>query len=328
MAEMEKTEYVFPDEVESTEIEVEKPETQKNVKEAEPKEAQVKVEVVDDQPPEDQGRKPAKAPDEVTDDELTGYSEKVRRRIQHLNKGYHDQRRTAEAAQRERDEALRLAQQFMEENSKLKGTVSKSQEALLEQAKRSANTELEDAKRAYKVAYESFDADAVVAAQEALTAAKIKVDRVQNFKLPALQQQEKGVKPETFAPPAPKADDRAVEWQRDNSWFGEDDEMTSFALGLHQKLVKSGIDPRSDEYYERINARMRQVFPDNFSEDDGSEEPEQPRKKSPVVAPATRSTAPKKVTLTKTQVALAKRLGLPLEVYAKQVAEDMRKQNG
>ena len=331
MAEFEKTEFVFPDEAEaSTDIEVAKPETESSVKEAPKKaEPEVKVEVVDDRPPEDRNKKASKAPDELTEDELESYSEKVRKRIQHFSKGYHDQRRAAESAQRERDEALRIAQQVLEENNNLKGTVNKSQSALLEQAKRVATSELEEAKRAYKTAYESFDADAVVSAQEALTAAKIKADRINNIKLPSLQAAEKGVKQQPIAPAAPRPDERALAWQAENNWFGADDEMTSFALGLHQKLVKQGVNPQSDDYYEKINSRMRQVFPDQFDAvEDAPEEPRTPQKRSSVVAPATRTTAPKKVVLTKTQVALAKRLGLPLEVYARQVAEDMRKQNG
>jgi hypothetical protein len=125
----------------------------------------------------------------------------------------------------------------------------------------------------------------------------------------------------------PQPDIRAQQWQKDNPWFGSDDEMTSFALGYHQKLVKEGADPQSDDYYEKINSRMRQIFPEQF----GEEEPErvaEPRRRAPVVAPVTRSVAPKKITLTKTQVALAKRLGVPLEEYARQVAMEMRKQNG
>jgi len=101
--------------------------------------------------------------------------------------------------------------------------------------------------------------------------------------------------------------------------------MTSLALGLHQRLVREGIDPQSDEYYERINTRMRQVFPDQFDSEEKS--PEKARRSS-VVAPASRSTAPKKIVLTETAVKLAKRLGLTPEQYAKQVAEEMRKQNG
>ena len=105
--------------------------------------------------------------------------------------------------------------------------------------------------------------------------------------------------------------------------------MTSFALGLHQKLVKQGVNPRSDDYYEKINSRMRQVFPESFEDDDEQEvSAEEPRRKATVVASATRSVAPKKITLSRSQVAIAKKLGVPLEEYAKQVALELRKQNG
>jgi hypothetical protein len=199
---------------------------------------------------------------------------------------------------------------------------------MLESAKKMAAAEHDEAKVQYKKAYESGEADAVVEAQEALTAAKMKVERVNNLKLPALQEDEYDVQTQTTAP-AQSVDDRAVSWQQANKWFGDDDEMTSFALGLHQKLVKQGVNPRSDEYYEKINSRMRQVFPESFEGDDGQEEvTEERRRKTTVVASATRSVSPKKITLTKTQVALANRLGVPLNEYAKQVAIELRKQNG
>jgi hypothetical protein len=283
----------------------------------------VEVEVVDDTPKADQGRKASDPPTDVTDEELEDYSDKVRKRIQHFSKGYHDERRAKEEALRASQELERVTQTLMEENKKLKGNVTKNQTALLEQAKKNAAIETEGAKRAYKEAYESGDSDAVLAAQESLTNAKLKSDRLANFKIPALQ--------ETAAPvqqqveqiaPAVQVDDRASDWQKTNSWFGSDDEMTSLALGLHNKLVKQGVSPQSDEYYETIDSRMRQVFPDNF------EDAEPKKRKTQVVAPATRSTAPKKVTLTRTQVQIAKRLGLTPEQYAKQVAIDMRKQNG
>lgn len=283
----------------------------------------VEVEVVDDTPKADQGRKASDPPTDVTDEELEDYSDKVRKRIQHFSKGYHDERRAKEEALRASQELERVTQTLMEENKKLKGNVTKNQTALLEQAKKNAVIETEGAKRAYKEAYESGDSDAVLAAQESLTNAKLKSDRLANFKIPALQ--------ETAAPvqqqveqiaPAVQVDDRASDWQKTNSWFGSDDEMTSLALGLHNKLVKQGVSPQSDEYYETIDSRMRQVFPDNF------EDAEPKKRKTQVVAPATRSTAPKKVTLTRTQVQIAKRLGLTPEQYAKQVAIDMRKQNG
>jgi hypothetical protein len=281
------------------------------------------VEVVDDTPKADRGRKASEPPTDVTDEELEDYSDKVRKRIQHFSKGYHDERRAKEEALRERQELERVTQQLMEENKKLKGNVNKNQTALLEQAKKNAAIETEGAKRAYKEAYESGDSDAVLEAQEKLTNAKIKSDRLANFKLPALQETQTLVQTQVEQiAPAVQVDERAANWQKNNSWFGSDDEMTSLALGLHNKLVKQGISPQSDEYYETIDSRMRQVFPDNF------EDAEPKRKKAQVVAPATRSTAPKKVTLTRTQVQIAKRLGLTPEQYAKQVAIDMRKQNG
>ena len=244
--------------------------------------------------------------------------------MSHLTKGYHDERRAKETAFREKEEAIRYAQQILEENKNLKGTVGKNQEVLLEQAKRVTAGEVEQAKAKYKLAYESGDSDAVVAAQDDLTAAKIKADRINNFRLPTVQAPETEVQRQQTAPVQPQVDEKAVNWQQNNSWFGSDDEMTSFALGLHQKLVKQGLDPRSDEYYEKINSRMRQVFPDEFDAND-EVEVEKPRQRSNVVAPATRSTAPKKIVLTPTSVALAKRLGVPLEEYAKQVALGMRK---
>jgi len=287
-------------------------------------EKDVEIEVIDDTPKEDQGKKQSKPPDEITDEELENYSEKTRKRLKHFSKGFHDQRRLAESAQREKEEALRIAQQLVEENKQLKGAVNENQKVLLEQAKKEVTGEINVAKYRYKQAYEAGDPDAIIKAQEDLTSAKIKADKINNYVLPPLQASDSNVERQIIAPQN-VVDSRALDWQKNNPWFGPDDEMTSFALGLHQKLVKQGVSPQSDEYYEKINSRMHQVFPDNFEEAD---EPAEPRRRNNVVAPVTRSVAPRKITLTKTQVALAKRLGLPLELYAKQVAEDMRKQNG
>jgi hypothetical protein len=281
----------------------------------------LEIDVVDDTPKADRNRKPSEPPTDVTDEELEDYSDKVRKRIQHFSKGYHDERRAKEEALRQSQELERVTQTLMEENKKLKGNVNKNQTALLEQAKKNAAIETEAAKRSYKEAYESGDSDAVLEAKEKLTSAKLKSDKLANFKIPALQEEETPVKPEPESAPAVQVDERAADWQKTNSWFGNDDEMTSLALGLHNKLVKQGVSPQSDEYYETIDARMRQVFPDNF-------EDAEPKRKTQVVAPATRSTAPKKVTLTRTQVQIAKRLGLTPQQYAKQVALDMRKADG
>ena len=337
----EKVEYKFPDEVESKNIEVEsssaveidisgkatKDEYSKNknstayTKDNDADEYD--IEVVDDTPKADRGRKASEPPAEVTDEELEEYSDKVKNRIKHFSKGYHDERRAKETALRERQELEKLTRQLVEENNNLKTTTTKNQTVMLDQAKKAAERELQEAKAAYKVAYESGEADAVVEANESITTAKIKADRLNNFKLPTLQATETPIQTkETATTPAPVVDAKATDWAKTNTWFGTDDEMTSYVLGLHSKLVKSGVDPQSDEYYETIDSRMRTVFSENFED---AEETEKPRRQSNVVAPATRSTSPKKVRLTQTQVTLAKRLGVPLELYAKKVAEEMRK---
>ena len=337
-----KVAYEFPDADEETtgsEIEVEgssaveidvsgeakaKKDKAEPVSEETTDESEYKVEVVDDTPEADKGRKASEPPADVTEEELEEYSGKVRNRIKHLSKGYHDERRSKEQALRERQELETFAQKILEENKELKGTVGKNQTAMLDQAKRSATNDLATAKTAYKEAYEAGDSDAVVTAQESLTSAKIKSDRLNNFKLPALQEDDTDV---TIPESASTVDPRAEDWAQANSWFGPDDEMTSFALGLHNKLVKSGVDPQSDDYYERLDSRMREVFPENF-EDAEKPENNKPKRQTTVVAPATRSTSPKTIRLTQTQVNIAKKLGVPLDLYAQKVAEEMRKSNG
>lgn len=295
------------------------------------KEKDVEIEVVDDTPPKDRGRKPSEPPPDVTEEELGEYSEKIQKRIKHLSKGYHDERRRAEAAQREREEAVRLAQQLLEENQRLKTHSSTTQNAMVEQAKARVAVELDQAKRQYKEAYESGDADKVVEAQEALTAAKMRAERLANWKPTPLQTSETPVQQQVTTAPTPQVDPKALAWRDQNPWFGSDEEMTSLALGLHQRLVREGIDPKSEEYYERINSRMRQVFPDRFDDIEEVEEAKpapKPRQQSTVVAPVTRSTAPRKIVLTERQVALARRLGLTPEQYGRQFAKEMGKQNG
>ena len=323
----EKVEFDFPDpdNEESLEIEGSSAETidTSGKKKVEEPTDDFDIEVVDDTPPEDRGRKPSEPPEDVTEEELEAYSDKVRKRIQHFTKGYHDERRAKEQAMREREELERLAQKLVDENHKLKGTVSKNQAVLIEQAKKQVAVELEQAKRAYKDAYESGNGDALLEAQDKLTSARLRSERVENFKVPALQEENNEVQTQeenTVAPVIVKPDAKAVQWADANPWFGTDDEMTSFALGLHKKLVTNGIDPQSDEYYQSINARMRQVFPENF-EDAQTQEVDKPKRNQNVVAPATRSTALRKVKLTQTQIAIARRLGVPLEQYAKQVAD-------
>ena len=306
------SEFKFPDEIpvnateEKVEYEVE---------------GEPEVEVVDDTPTEDRGRKPMKeAPAEVTDDELEQYSEGVKKRIQHFSKGYHEERRAKEAAFREREEALKLAQNLVEENKRLQGSLGQGQQALLEQAKKVVANEVDQAKQKLKAAHEAGDTEAFISAQEELTTAKIKAERVNNFRPPVAKPEEPVVQP-TPSPPAPQVDSKARAWQDANPWFMTNRRMTAVAMEVHNELVESGIDPASDDYYQRINSEVRQIFPEAFPS-------EKTVKKSSVVAPATRSTAPRKIVLTQSQVNIAKRLGVPLEAYARQVAEDMRKQNG
>ena len=271
-----KVEFEFPDEQETEEdlsLEIENSSAEEinapPVEDAKESEEDYELEVVDDTPKADRNRKPSDPPADVTDEELEDYSEKVRRRIQHFSKGYHDERRAKEQAQREREELERLSQKLLEENKELKSSVNKNQSALLEQAKKNAVVEMEAAKKAYRDAYEAGDTDKVVEAQESLTTAKIKADRLNNFKLPALQEDDTpDTVGETESAPEPvQVDPKAVAWQEANPWFNQDIEMTSFALGLHNKLVQEGVNPQDDEYYERINSRMRQVFPENFEEE-------------------------------------------------------------
>jgi hypothetical protein len=306
------SEYRFPDEVEK-----EKPVEEKLEIEIE---GDTEIEVVDDTPEQDRGRKPMKeAPAEVTDDELAQYSEGVKKRIQHFSKGYHEERRAKESALREREEAVRLAQNLVEENKRLQGSLGQGQQALLEQAKKVVQNELDQAKQKFKAAYEAGDSDALVEAQEAMAAAKYKAERVNNFKPAVAQPQNTVVQPAPRPEQTVRVDSKAKAWQDANSWFGADKEMTALALAVHQDLVESGEDTNSDEYYEKINARVRKRFPEAFTSE---------KRKSSVVAPATRSTAPRKIVLTQSQVQIAKRLGLSNEQYARAVAEEMRKQNG
>ena len=310
-------EFTFPDEMEKNSKAEEKIDFEI--------EGETAIEVVDDTPIEDRGRKlMAEPPKEITDDELSKYDESVQKRIKHFSKGYHEERRAKETAQREKEEAIRAAQTIFEENQKLKNSVNQNQAALLEQAKKVVISETEEAKRKYKEAYESGDSDKLLEAQEALTATKIKSDRVNNFKPTPLQLDKTPVQTTLQqAQPAP-VDDKLLAWQDENQWFGKNRRMTSYALGLHEDLLEEGIPAGSDEYNRRINADVKDRFSEQFGAGESVDAKPQ-RTKSNIVAPATRSTAPRKIVLTQTQVNLAKRLGVSLESYAREVAKEMRK---
>lgn len=303
--------YKFPDEVEEK---VDETTDQNNIE----------IEVEDDTPPVDRNRTASEPEfvEKMEKDELAEYSKEVRDKIDAFRKIYHDERRAKEAADRERQEAVELAKRLYEENKSLKGKVNTTEAVAVDSFKTSAEQELAMAKKEYRDAYESGDADKLVEAQEKMTAAKIKLDRAfdatENLnRRKALQEQENEVKiPQQLEQPVVR-DQKAASWQERNPWFGQDDEMTSLALGLHEKLVKENgmAYATTDEYYKRIDETMRKRFPENFEEI--IEEKNKARTKpSTVVAPANRSTSSKKVKLNTSQLAIAKKLGLTPEQYA------------
>ena len=316
---IEKEEFKFPDEV-AQEAPAEKAE-------AEP---EFQVQVEDDTPPEDRGRKPLpkEVVDELEKDDLEEYSEKVKKRLSQMKKVWHDERREKERAFREKEEALRFAQLREQEIRQLKHRLGNGEKAYLQEVTKAATNDLATAKERLKQAYEAGDAEKITDAQEALTEAKFKIKQYENFR-PSLQEEDTGVQQtqQYQVPPAPQPviDPKAEAWKEKNPWFGTDEEMTALALGLHEKLVRSGIDPRSDEYYDRVNTTMKKRFPEAFEDAEEertqTKEAEKPARTKPanVVAPVTRSSAPRQIRLTPTQVALAKKLGLSNEQYAREL---------
>jgi hypothetical protein len=304
--------FKFPDEVES-------------VDPTSTDDTEIEIEIVDDTPVHDRKRDPLPEDivKELDNDDLGEYSDKVKKRLGQMKKVWHDERRAKEQMSREREEAMRFAQQREAENKQLKQRLGAGEKLFVAEITKSATTELAAVKERLKQAYEAGDSEAITNAQEELTDAKIKLKEYQKFK-PALQPQGNGVETKV-AQVKPQqnqqvADPKAEIWRQRNTWFGADEEMTALALGLHEKLVRSGLDPRSDDYYSRVDETMRKRFPENFEEEQTTDARKPaPRKSANVVAPATRSTAPTKVRLTNTQLALAKKFGISPEAYAKEV---------
>jgi hypothetical protein len=325
----------MPDEVEGEELEVDlnkkesKPEKStadvERVEQPKKADAELEIEEEDDTPPEDRGKEPLPEDivKEVEEDTLEGYSDRVKQRFAQLKKMQHDERREKERAQREKDEAIAYAQKVAEQNKKLQSTLSTGEEDYIKTVLSSAEAEVNLAKREYREAYESGETDAIVEAQAKMNEAQMKLSQAKGLKpqYTPSQTEQNSVESnqQQVRSTMPKPDAKAQAWQEQNTWFGKDEEMTSLALGLHEKLVRNGIDPTSDAYYRRIDETMQKRFPENFG--DNSLESDKPaqRKPSNVVAPATRSTAPKKVRLSKTQVAFAKKLKLTPEQYAREM---------
>jgi hypothetical protein len=305
--------FKFPDEVD-----------EKNVTVEIEGEGELEIEVIDDTPEQDRGRQPLnKVVDDPTDDEIESYSGKVQQRIKELTHARHDERRVKEATMREKAELERLAQQLIQENNQLKQNVNYGQEAFAQTVRQSAESEMEKARRQLKDAHEAFDTDAIIAAQEAVMEAKMRFEAARNFRPTPLQETEIPVQTQSRQPQRVEPDEQSLRWQAKNQWFGSSgfEEYTSYALGLHQKLVNGGVDPRSQEYFDQIDGRMKSKFPELFGREDRNQTGEVRRKPTTVVASASRSTSAGKVKLTNTQVALARKLGLTPQQYAVQVAK-------
>jgi hypothetical protein len=283
-------------------------------------EGDVDVEVIDDTPSKDRGYAPAEGVEDASDEELAQYTEGVQKRLKALTHARHDERRAKETALREREELERVAHRLVEENKKLKQYVSTGEQAYAGSMKSVADAEYEMARKKFKEAHEAFDSDAILEAQSDLMKAQLKLERAANFKPSALQEEANDVQIPASTQQVSKPDEKTLRWQARNQWFGQSDqlsdEMTAVALLAHKDLVNSGIDPRSDDYFARIDARLKKRFPEFYSSEDTKPEI---RKATTVVAPASRSTGSKKVRLTTTQIAIAKRLNVPLELYAKQL---------
>lgn len=276
----------------------------------------VTIEVVDDTPDDDKGREPMpkEIVDEIEADELEDYSEGVKTRLKQMRKLQHDERRAKEAAEREKNEAITFAERLLADNKALRSTLSKGETTLVTSFKETAEVELAQARAAYKAAYEAGDSDKLLEAQEKLNEASYRLNNLKNYR-PTLQEEDT----EVSQPPAgqvPRPDAKTLAWQERNTWWGVDPEMTATALGFHQKLEreKGAAYVGTDEYWKAVDTTMRRRYPEYFTDDKPA--PTNGKRPPTNVAPVPRSTGPRKVVLTKTQAALAKRFGLTLEQYA------------
>jgi hypothetical protein len=282
---------------EKVEFEVE----DESVQEVQNEQIENDVEIVDDTPEQDRDKEHV----EIPEDEISQYSKNVQYRLKQLSRNVHDERREKERLMREHQEAINYAKTVAEQNRQLQQRLSQGESVLIESHKDRVNARLTQAERDYKDAYEAGDTDKMLDAQKRLASYSAEQREVENYRpvyQTPLQQQQNNVQIPQIVP-----DEKTRRWVAQNDWFEKDREMRSFALGVHDDLVARGITPSSQEYFERIEKRVREVFPSKFGI----------KKPANVVAPASRSTGSSKITLNKTQVSIAKRLGVPLKEYAK-----------
>ena len=295
-------------------------------------ESAVEISIVDDTPERDRGRRPLdREVADPTDDELDTYTEGVKKRLKELTHARHDERRAKESLAREKAELERLAHAMVDEYNRLKQYVQAGTQQYMTLTQEAAEAKLQKARQELKAAQEAFDTDAIIAAQEALAEAKWDSQSAKNMRAPTLQQPQEDVQRYQPQQESVRADEKTLRWQAKNQWFGSDgfEEVTSYALGLHQKLVNNGVDPRSDVYFEQIDARVKSKFPEVFGEDERprSQGSSTARKPTSVVAPASRSTGKRRVELTPTQAALIKKYNLDPQKYAQEVLK-LEAQNG
>lgn len=274
------------------------------------------VEVVDDTPEADRGRKKG-APVDVPDDEIAQYGESVQKRIKDLRRAYHDERREKERAFREQQEAVRFAKTVAEQNRLLQERLSSGEEVYVAARKTGVDAQLTSAENDYKSAHESGDVERMVDAQKRIAKLSVEQREVENYK-PQFQKplQDQSDAVETIPEVVP--DDRTRRWVESNKWFDTDPVMRGAALGLHDEVVSKGYQAGSEAYFEQIDARIREAFPQKFG---------QTKRPATVVASATRTEQPtNKVRLTMSQVSLAKRLGIPLEKYAQYASQAQKEQ--
>jgi hypothetical protein len=302
MAEFEKNEFKFPDETEQ----------------------EIQIEIEDDMPPEDRANSTPMPEDIVKDleeDDLEAYSNEAKTKLHQLKKVWNDERRAKEQALREQEEATRVAQQLIEENKRLKGRLSEGEKVLVSSVKNGISRELEDAKREFKEAYDSGDGDRLAEAQEKLADVKYKANQMDNYKNEFDNPVEEDY---SYQQPQQRLEPKTQAWLDKNKWYGVDEDMSYLAMGVHRRLEKEGVPLGSDYYFQVIDAEMQKRFPDKFGikEINVSEPESKPSAKtSTVVASATRSTAPKKVRLNQTQLALAKKFKLTPEQYARELTK-------
>ena len=275
-----------------------------------PQEEQVEVEQVE---------QPVETKTEEKKDELKEYSDGVQKRISKLT-------RKMREAERQREEALTFAQSVKRDKEDLEKRFSKLDKSYVSEFESRVTTNMTAARQALKTAIEAGDVDGQVAAQENI--ARLSSDAVRLGQLKAVEEEEVkkvNVTPQQVRQPDPYAnvptDVKAEDWASRNAWFGNDTAMTYTSFDIHKTLVeKEGYDPKSDEYYEEVDKRIRLEFPHKFDKIDGKTT--ERAKPAQNVASATRSSRTsrrKTVKLTPSQVAIAKKLGVPLEDYAKQL---------